>query len=360
VPISFQPRRYRGIQYGQSITGYRPGQARPATYYTRNEDAGPDARQREMVAKLSRLEQQIRVSDRAAKAKPRDSYGRTSDERAAVLAEVFAAAGYAQAPSARDLALAANMSNEEIVESVLPEMDPNAAGPQAPEVPAMNDPVSPEMPPPDQTEPAEAAPPINEPTLPTVPTLPGDVPIGGDPIIESGQSAVPPAYTPPVYEAPPPPAYVIPDQRERIETAAPPTTLYPDEFGNMVPEPIRVDPVETAPPSPPDFRIIEGGNVSLPPSLEWQVPSLLPPETPPPPPPDTLAVIGPYAPTPVDQSVYGAAPSAAVGGTEGGAAIDPGSTDYAYAGPPVPPEGYTYDENGDLVAVAVDGGEVTA
>jgi len=200
VPFSFTPRRYRGIQYGQTITGYRPGQARqrPATYYTRNEDEGPDDRQREMVARLSRLEQQIRAGDRAALAKPRDSYGRTAEEREGVLREVFAAAGYA-APSRRDIALAANMRNEEIVNAVLP----RAGRPQPP-------------------------------------------PVG----------ATPPTYTPTVDTPPPPPPYVWPAE----PTGSP---SYPDTspglgYGGYDYSATQTPPEPTGSPSYPDTSPGEG------------------------------------------------------------------------------------------------------
>ncbi len=221
MPISFQPRRFRGIQYGQSITGYRPGQARvrPATYYTRNEDEGPDARQREMVARLSRLEQEVRVRDRNAAAKPRDSYGRTAEEREAVLREVFASAGYA-APAPRDIALAANMSNEDIVDSVLPPMDQA----DAPDMPPMDENAQPMMLPMDQTT-QQMMPPMDQPAQQAMQTMD-----------QTTQQAMQPAYTPPMYQEPPPPpppAYVW-QQPESVQTAAPATTLYADRYGNMV------------------------------------------------------------------------------------------------------------------------------
>lgn len=329
MPISFTSRKYRGIQYGQSITGYRPGQARirPATYYERNTDEGPDARQREMVAKLSRLEQQIRTSDRSALGKPRDSYGRTSDERGAVLAEVFAAAGYA-APTARDIALAANMSNEEIVESVLPEENPNGpAGPEAPvaggDPRVSTGPIIQEGEPP---VPVSVNPIIEQPS-------PGDDPrVSTGPILQEGP---PPAYTspveqptppppppPPLYEpAPPPgsPLYGGFDRREEqgYELRGPATTLYPDPSGNMVADPPYVEPVVAPPSGSPEYGSFDPAEVAG----------------------DELR--SPYTPdeqSPPSWDTY----------------IDPGVS------APEPTPVYVYDEDGNLVAISGDGGEVTA
>ena len=382
MPISFTPRRYRGIQYGQAVSGYRAGQARqrPATYYTRNEDEGPDARQREMVAKLSRLEQEVRVRDRNAAAKPRDSFGRTREEREAVLAEVFAAAGHGP-PTARDLALAANMSNDEIVATVLPPEGEGAAVSVAPDAA-----VAPNVAPPTSAAPsgpvAEPTPlgaPVTEPTPPVTPpfTPPPVDPTAPPPYTppEAGPTAVPPAYTSVVEPPPPAPPPIIDSSvfgaPSGGSVAVPGTTATVE--GGPVNYTYAGPP--TPPPPQPEFQVIQGGNVMIPPAeVPWKVPERIETAAA----PTTLyadrfgnmvtmdQLMASYsAPPPVDSSVYGAPAAAPVAPVDsaGGAYIDPGATDFTYAGPPTPPAeppppppaGYHYDAAGNLVAdVAVD------